>query len=294
MKKRGILLCMVMLMALPAIMFAKKPDSKFNGVQIGTITYSYRDMPGQTLPDILNYVVASGINSVELMGGAVEEYAGCPKNADNNTVRQWRETVSMDKFKEIKKMFDQKGVKIHILKLGNPGWSDAELDYAFKACKVLGAKGISMEIGDEAAKRIAPFAEKHNSYLIFHNHMQPGEPGFSFEHFLDYSPNIMLNFDTGHYFGSTGIEPQNLIAKLQGRIFSIHVKDKTSKTAAQPNENRSFGQGDTPVVEMLRFIRDNKWPIYCDIELEYEVPGNSDAVKEVIKCVEYCKNALEN
>jgi hypothetical protein len=28
------------------------------------------------------------------------------------------------------------------------------------------------------------------------------------------------------------------------------------------------------------------------IELEYEVPQGSDAVKEVAKCLEYCKAAL--
>jgi hypothetical protein len=28
------------------------------------------------------------------------------------------------------------------------------------------------------------------------------------------------------------------------------------------------------------------------IELEYEVPPDSDAVKEVVKCVDFCKAAL--
>ena len=62
--------------------FTKDPNlvnSKFEGVQVGVITYSYRSMPGKTLDDVLHYVVESGISSVELMGGAVEEYAGIPK-----------------------------------------------------------------------------------------------------------------------------------------------------------------------------------------------------------------------
>ena len=63
------------------VSFAKdKPNSKFEGVQIGTITYSYRSMPDQSLPAILEYIVQSGINSVELMGEPVEEYAGIPKS----------------------------------------------------------------------------------------------------------------------------------------------------------------------------------------------------------------------
>jgi hypothetical protein len=39
-------------------------------------------------------------------------------------------------------------------------------------------------------------------------------------------------------------------------------------------------------------IQKNKWPITCDIELEYNIPEGSDAVKEVTKCVKYCREAL--
>src|SRR5271154_4466499 len=54
---------------------AAKPNSKFGGVQIGTITYSYRSMPDQSAEAILGYVVDSGINAIELMGAPVESYA---------------------------------------------------------------------------------------------------------------------------------------------------------------------------------------------------------------------------
>src|SRR5438105_8111419 len=54
---------------------AAKPNSVINGVQIGTITYSYRSMPNQSAEAILNYVTDSGINAIELMGQTVEAYA---------------------------------------------------------------------------------------------------------------------------------------------------------------------------------------------------------------------------
>lgn len=284
------LICVVFcLMASPS---SGKPNSKFGGVQVGAITYSYRSMPDQSLEAILNYAVGSGISSVELMGGAVEAYAGMPEGADAETARQWRATVPMDKFKEVKKMFNRKGVNIHILKLGDPKWSDEEIDYAFRVCKTLGAKGITTEVSESGAKRFHPFAEKHKLYVILHNHGQPGNPDFSFDRLLAVGPRIMLNFDAGHYFGATGIHPNELISRLHDRIFSIHVKDKTAKTAPDPDKNRPFGEGDTPVVEILQLIQKEKWPIYCDIELEYTIPENSDAVKEVAKCVEFCRKAL--
>src|SRR6266545_4389559 len=55
-----------------------KPNSLINGVQIGTITYSYRSMPDQSAEATLKYIVDSGISAIELMGGPVESFAGAP------------------------------------------------------------------------------------------------------------------------------------------------------------------------------------------------------------------------
>ena len=269
---------------------AQKPNSKFGGVQIGAITYSFRTMPDQTLEGMLLYTLQAGISSVELLSDAAERYAGRPENQDD--VRQWRTTVSMDKFKEIKKMFNKQGVKIDLLNIPASGWSDAEIDYAFRIAKVLGAKGIAMEISEEAAKRMAPFADKHKCYVAFHNHGQPGEPGFSFDKFLAYGPRLMLNLDVGHYYGATGKNPCDEIKRLNKRIYGLHLKDKTGPLDDPKNENQVFGHGKTPLVEILQLIQKEKWPIYCNIELEYKIPPGSDDVKETTKCVQYCRAAL--
>src|SRR5689334_17199285 len=52
-----------------------KPNSLFGGVQIGTITYSYRSMADQSAEATLKYIVDSGISAVELMGGPVNDWA---------------------------------------------------------------------------------------------------------------------------------------------------------------------------------------------------------------------------
>ena len=46
------------------------------------------------------------------------------------------------------------------------------------------------------------------------------------------------------------------------------------------------------LLDAVRSKGKKKWPIYCDIELEYTIPKGSDAVKEVVKCVDYCRKAL--
>ena len=55
-----------------------KPNSLIDGVQIGTITYSYRSMPDQSAEATLKYIVDSGISAVELMGGPIESFGGAP------------------------------------------------------------------------------------------------------------------------------------------------------------------------------------------------------------------------
>src|SRR3954469_13126444 len=55
-----------------------KPNSVFNGVHVGTITYSYRNMPDQSAEATLKYILDSGISAIELMGGPVESFAGAP------------------------------------------------------------------------------------------------------------------------------------------------------------------------------------------------------------------------
>lgn len=292
-----------------------KPDSNFKGVQIGVITYSWRSMPS-TPQDIINYCIQDGISSIELMGNVAEEYAGAPivprrpknfkefpkekmdayvleRDAAIKELSEWRVSdVPASKYKELRKMFDDAGISIHIVKFSPASWSDEEIDYAFESAKILGARGVTNEIGHDACKRLGPIAEKHGMYAIFHNHGQPGDPNFNFEEFLAYSPSNMLNFDVGHYFGATGKHPNALIEKLHDRIFSIHLKDKTAKDANPADTNKPWGEGDTPLEDILKLIQENDWDIYCDIELEYKIPESSDAVTETGKCVEYCKNIL--
>ena len=288
---------------------------KEHQVQLGAITYSWRSMSWDA-KEILKFCQQSGISSIEMMGRVAEDYAGIPpvpprpRNGRKMTPeerssyqqkmaiaqearRQWRISASMDKFKELRKLYKDAGINIHIEKFAPASWSDEEIDYAFKAAKALGAKGITNEIGLEAAEKLGKYAEKHQLYNILHNHLQVGEPGFSFDDFLAFSPMNMLNFDVGHYVGATGKHPNEIIKKYHNRIISLHLKDKTAKGKDPENKNMPWGTGDTPIVEILQLIQKNNWPIHCDVELEYEIPEDSDAVKETTKCVAFCKAALE-
>ena len=210
----------------------------------------------------------------------------------NEDLKAWRLSIPMSKFEDVRKMFDKAGIKIHIVKFSPARWSDEEIDYAFKAAKAMGAKGVTDELGEEAVKKLGPIAAKHGMYAIFHNHMQFATPGFGYDSFLAVSPAVMMNFDGGHFFGSTGLHPNTIIEKYHDRIISVHMKDKTGPKTDPPNTNQVWGQGEAPIADILLLIKKNKWPIHCDIELEYDIKPWSNAVKETKTCVEYARQIL--
>jgi hypothetical protein len=135
-----------------ASLFQSKPNSKINGVQIGVITYSYRSMPGSA-EQLLQYILQSNINTIELMGDAAEVFAGIPPRVTGEDyathakkVADWRASVPMDKFVELRKMYNDAGVKIHAWKPNALGAknTDAEIDYAFNAGKALGVTHVTV------------------------------------------------------------------------------------------------------------------------------------------------------
>ncbi|NIM50069.1 MAG: sugar phosphate isomerase/epimerase [Gemmatimonadales bacterium] len=291
-----------------------KPDSRFNGVQIGTITYSFRSMPG-TADDLLNYVIQCGISSVELMGEPAEQFAGAPtleqprwprrgeeiteeqraqfraaRQARAEAIKEWRTSASMDRFQALKRKYNDAGVNIHIIKFNDigPNMSQAELNYCFNVAKTLGAKGITTEISEEKARFLAPFAAEHRIMIGFHNHTQVNAS--SWEAPFSHGEYLGMNLDVGHYVAGTNESPIPIIERYAeaGRILSLHIKDRKLNNGP----NMPFGEGDTPLGLILQLMKRNKYTFPADIELEYEIPEDSDAVAEVKRCVEYCRNAL--
>jgi L-ribulose-5-phosphate 3-epimerase UlaE len=70
----------------------------------------------------------------------------------------------------------------------------------------------------------------------------------------------------------------------------MHLKDRMK--ASNGAANLPWGQGETPIKEILMLMRQEKYKFPASIELEYQIPEGSDAVVETSKCVQFCKNAL--
>lgn len=285
-----------------------KPNSKFNGVQIGAITYSFRSLPVNA-EQVLKYCVECNISAIELMGPTAESFAGAPhsntepmrgrpqmsdeeRSARAKELAAWRSTVSMDKFTQLKKMYKDAGVSIYAYKPSALGENntDAEIEYALRAAKALGASHVTVELPKDPShsKRLGTIANQHKVVVAYHGHLQ--QTLTSWDEPIKQSRYNGINCDVGHYVAA-GFDPIPLLESRHEHIYSMHLKDRKSK--ANGGENVPWGEGDTPIVEILQLMRKNKYKFPATVELEYEIPDGSDAIKEVSKCVEYCRKALE-
>jgi sugar phosphate isomerase/epimerase len=138
-------------------------------------------------------------------------------------------------------------------------------------------------------KRIDALARKYKIRVALHNHSRvspdematPGDFEAAVKGASDY---IGFTLDIGH-FVAAGFDPLAFLRKHHNRTWVVHVKDRKR----EQGPNVPFGEGDTPIKEVLRFIRDGKFDIKADIEYEYK---GQDTVAEVRKCFQYCKDTL--
>jgi sugar phosphate isomerase/epimerase len=350
-------------------------NSKFGGVQIGAITYSFRGM--RELDEVIKAIVDIGLGEAELMSDLAESAAGAPSQGRGRGAgrgpgggqggapaggpppagpgatpattasatpgaapamaaagppgggpgggrqgggggggrarvprppmteeqiaaardrsadfRKWRLSVSMDKFKDVRKKFDTAGINIALLCFNmGEAITDDEIEYAFTMAKTLGAKAISTTTQVTVSKRVAPFADKHKMMVGYHGHDSTWDPNEfatpeSFATAMSYSKYNGVNLDIGH-FTAANYDPVAYIKEHHAHITNLHLKDKKK----EHGPNMPWGQGDTPIKDVLLLLKKEKYGFPANIEYEYGQQG-MDTVTEMSKCLQYCKDAL--
>lgn len=309
-----------------------RPDSRWNGVQVGIIApYAFQGL-ATTAQDILARTVELGLSAVELHGDPVEAFVGLPPDdaavagrrgggaagaaapgpagrgagaggptpeqaaaarARAAVVRKWRLSQSMDRYRELRRLYEDAGVSIPVARFPlNDTWTDDEVDYAFQVARTLGSRAITCEPPLSQTKRFGLFASKHKVMLGYHNHANVtsveafGRPG-SWEQAFFYSPFNGANLDIGHFTAGNSVSPIPFIEEYHERITNLHLKDR--RVGNGPNV--PWGQGDTPIREALQLMRRERYDFMATIELEYRVDG-SDTMTELRKCVQYCRDVL--
>jgi sugar phosphate isomerase/epimerase len=214
---------------------------------------------------------------------------GGPGGGGNPEMTRWRATVAMDRFKALRKLYNDAGVSIYgfklDLRLNSP---DSDYEYAFNVCEALGANQLTMELPNDPAttKRIGEYAAKRKIWAGYHAHTQAHL--HAWDEAFSQSPFNGANIDIGHYVAGTSESPIPFIEKNHARITSMHLKDRKKNNGP----NMPWGQGDTPIKEVLQLMKRDKHTYPATIELEYDILPGSTVMAELAKCVQYAKDAL--
>lgn len=269
-------------LAVAAIPGAALAKSKVNGVMLGAQSYSFRDRPVEAAIAAMKDI---GLTYVELWSGHVE-----PKGLSREELRKWRTSVSLDHFAKIRQMFKDARIELYAYNYSfREDFTDEEIARGFEMAKALGVRCLTASSNVSTAKRIDPYAAKAKIPVGMHNHsnIRPNEfatPEDFEEAMRGKSPYIAINLDIGH-FCAANFDPVAFLEKHHERIVTLHIKDRKKNQGP----NVPFGEGDTPIKEVLQLLKTRKYPILANIEYEYK---GADTVQEVRRCFEYCKQAL--
>ncbi|MBP8274005.1 MAG: sugar phosphate isomerase/epimerase [Acidobacteria bacterium] len=266
------------------------PEHLFAPVTIGAITYSFR-----SIPDV-NAIIAAmkqmGLTEAEVMSNHIEQLAGAPaiaRGASRDPLLEWRKNATAATFAPAKKAFTDAGIDLRFLTYNmNRNTTPEEMEYAFAMAKALGVKAITTSTQVSVAEKIAPLADKHKMIVAYHGHDSTNPDEFatpeSFAKAMAMSKYHYVNLDLGH-FTASNYDAVAYLKEHHARITNLHIKDRKK----DHGPNVPWGQGDTPIKEVLLLLKKEGWDIPANIEFEY--PG--DAITEVTKCVQFCKDVLK-
>ena len=300
------------LAALPAAaMAAKKIDSAVHGIQFGLQSYVFSGLglpPDTVLDVVIASMVESGLGNCDLFAPLIQPAAlvertrsGPPTPAEvlpevaaarakaREELAQWYMTVPLDYFRGIRKKFEDAGIAIPALSRF-PGSTEAELSRTFEVAEVLGAKILVNGTSVSAAKRLAPLADKHSFTIgiLGGSNMQSTNPDSvgsagPFEQAVSFSKNYGMCFDIGDATAG-GYDALKFVEDHHDKIVLLYLKDRR-----KTGEKVPFGEGDAPIEQVLRLIRDRKYPIPCYLDCDY---NTSNRPADVKRSLEYAKAAL--
>jgi len=280
-------------------------DSVVSGVHLGVQTYSFRDIAksAEQLDVVVKAIADCGLSECELFAPQIEPQFGGGRRGGGGAapspeaqkaredLRAWRLETPLDHFRDLKKKFDAAGVSIYAFNYSfNKSFTDEEIDRGFDIAKALGAGIITASTTLDVARRVAPFADKHEMVVAMHGHSNLKDPNEfatpdSFAAAMKLSKQFKVNLDIGH-FTAANFDAVAYIREHHADITNLHLKDRKKNQG----DNVPWGQGDTPIKEVLHLLKRERWPIRAYIEYEYA--GTGTPVDEVKKCYEYARQAL--
>lgn len=270
--------------------------SLVNGVQFGLQPFCYHDlaMTRENRGELIRRLVRNGMGMVELHATWVEPRfndPGVSASAARDSLREWRLNPPRGYYQSVRRELDAAGVAVFTYYINfEDSFSDAEIDAVFEGAKVLGARGCVGSMGLDVSRRLAPFPGRHGMFVGLHNHDNLSDPdAYATEQSivtgLSLSPDFRMMLDTRHFTAADG-DCVGFLERHHDRVAGLHVGDRRKHNG----RSAPFGEGDAPIIEVLRMVRDNRWPIVALLEFEHGTLRPE--VEEVDLMFDYCKRAV--
>jgi sugar phosphate isomerase/epimerase len=257
---------------------ARVKPSVFGGIQVGVQSYTFRAFD---IDRMIAAMTSIGLSSVELWNGHLEPM----KTTEAG-------------FKAARRKFDDAGITVSAYCANFPAsTTDEHLDRAFRGAGLLGTNVMTSSAEQPVIPRLDQWCRKYEVRLGLHNHWLDDptygdEKAINFGHPADWtralegrSEYLGINLDIGH-FSASGYDPVAYFRAHHDRIFSLHVKDRDKDAA---HTYRQFGEGATPIAEVLRLARDLRFRYAANIEYEMD---EKDPTEGVRRSFEYVKRIL--
>jgi len=276
---------------------AAKPNRSFiNGVQFGLQPFCYHDlaMTRENRGELIRRLVRNGMGMVELHATWVEPRFNAPgvtAAAARDKLREWRLTPPAGYYQNVRKELDNAGISVFTYYVNfDDSYTDAEFDAVFDGAQILGARGCVGSFGLALSRRLVPFPGRHGMFIGLHNHDNLSDPdAYSSEASmvkgLSMSPDFKMMLDVRHFTAADG-DCVGFLERHHERMAGMHVGDRRKHNG----RSAPFGEGDAPIIELLRMVRDNRWPIVALLEFEHGTLRPE--VEEVDLMFDYCKRAV--
>lgn len=284
---------------------------------IGVSTSSFSDLPRVTgrdnLDDVLRALQAVRVTHVELafanlepappsvapvMGGSAAyprrivltpEQIAATNSEARAELRAWRLQTPAGWFEQVRGKLGSAKVAVHAGALAyNDSFTDEEIDATFRQARALGLTTVSSPLTMAMARRLAPFARRHQVSVAIHNQVDGNPAGAidtpALKEALALSPSFTLKLDAANLTASNRDAPAAL-REYRSRTSYVLLRDRLRNGGA----SQPFGEGDTPIRSVLALAASQP-PI--PVVIEYDYVGLRPSVDELKASVAYCRTAV--
>jgi len=192
------------------------------GWKLGTQVYSFRMF---TFEEALNKADSIGIKYIEGFPGQ-KVGAGIEGTMDYHMPASKRDSVLQ--------LLKKKGITMLSYGVVTPN-KEEDWKQLFEFVKGMGLKQFASEPDPQFMPLVSKLADEYEVNIAIHNHPRPSRywsPDTLIKYTAGLSRRLGSCADIGHWVRS-GLDPVQMMKKLEGRIFELHMKDLHEKPSAE-------------------------------------------------------------